>query len=91
MPRALSLCWMRRAPADGCRWFMPSAAIYGDQGPGAISEAARPAPITAYGVDKLTSELHAGIGFGIHAVPSIGFRFFNSTGQGRIRPRPIPA
>ncbi|RYJ00234.1 MAG: NAD-dependent epimerase/dehydratase family protein, partial [Acetobacteraceae bacterium] len=66
--------------------YASSAAIYGDQGAGAINETARPAPMTAYGADKLASELHAAIGFGIHAVPSIGFRFFNVYG-----PRQDPA
>jgi UDP-glucose 4-epimerase len=66
--------------------YASSAAIYGDQGEGAIAEANPPRPQTAYGADKLTSELHAAVGFGIHGVPSIGFRFFNVYG-----PRQDPA
>ena len=66
--------------------YASSAAVYGDQGAGAISEAARTAPTTAYGADKLAGELHAAVGFGIHGVPSIGFRFFNVYG-----PRQDPA
>jgi len=60
--------------------YASSAAIYGDQGEGAIAETARPAPRTAYGADKLGSELHAAVGAGVHGVPSIGLRFFNVYG-----------
>ncbi len=66
--------------------YASSAAIYGDQGEAMISEANTPKPQTAYGADKLTSELHGAVGFGIHGVPSIGFRFFNVYG-----PRQDPA
>lgn len=60
--------------------YASSAAIYGDQGEGAIREDARPMPLTAYGADKLGSELHAAVGFGVHNVPSCGMRFFNVYG-----------
>ncbi len=60
--------------------YASSAAIYGDQGEGAIAETARPAPRTAYGADKLGSELHAAVGAGVHGVSSIGLRFFNVYG-----------
>lgn len=66
--------------------YASSAAIYGDQGNRAIQEGARPRPQTAYGVDKLSSELHAAVGFGVHGVPTLGFRFFNVYG-----PRQDPA
>ena len=60
--------------------FASSAAIYGDTGDSVASEDLRPAPQTAYGADKLGSELHAAIGFTVHGVPSIGLRFFNVYG-----------
>jgi UDP-glucose 4-epimerase len=66
--------------------YASSAAIYGDQGEDMIKEDAAPAPNTAYGADKLGSELHARVGFGVHDVPSMGFRFFNVFG-----PRQDPA
>ena len=60
--------------------YASSAAIYGDQGAGAIRETATPQPSTAYGADKYGSELHARIGFGVHGVPTLGCRFFNVYG-----------
>ena len=60
--------------------YASSAAIYGDQGEGAIAETAAPRPQSAYGADKLGSELHAQVGFGVHGVPTMGFRFFNVYG-----------
>jgi UDP-glucose 4-epimerase len=66
--------------------YASSAAIYGDQGEDAITEALRPAPRTAYGADKLGSELHAAVAFGVHGVPTLGCRFFNVYG-----PRQDPA
>ncbi|MFZ4406245.1 MAG: NAD-dependent epimerase/dehydratase family protein [Paracraurococcus sp.] len=66
--------------------YASSAAIYGDQGEGPIDEGALPAPNTAYGADKLGSELHARVAFTVHRVPTMGFRFFNVFG-----PRQDPA
>ncbi|TDH59778.1 NAD-dependent epimerase/dehydratase family protein [Dankookia rubra] len=66
--------------------YASSAAIYGDQGESPIDEAASPAPNTAYGADKLGSELHARVAFHVHRVPTMGFRFFNVFG-----PRQDPA
>ncbi len=60
--------------------YASSAAVYGDVGDRAASEALCPAPTTAYGADKLGSELHARVGFAVHGVPSIGLRFFNVYG-----------
>ncbi len=60
--------------------YASSAAIYGDQGEGPIAETARPGPLTAYGADKLGSELHAAVAAGVHGVPTTGFRFFNVYG-----------
>ena len=66
--------------------YASSAAIYGDQGDGPIDEGNTPSPNTAYGADKLGSELHAKVAFGVHKVPTMGFRFFNVFG-----PRQDPA
>lgn len=60
--------------------YASSAAIYGDQGDVSITETARPAPRTAYGADKLGSELHASVAAAVHGVPTVGLRFFNVYG-----------
>ena len=59
--------------------YASSAAIYGDTAKVA-SEDTLPAPLSAYGADKLGSELHARAGAVVHQVPSVGFRFFNVYG-----------
>jgi UDP-glucose 4-epimerase len=61
--------------------YASSAAIYGDLGNETATEAARPAPQTAYGADKLGSELHAAIAWHVHGVPTLGLRFFNVYGR----------
>lgn len=60
--------------------YASSAAIYGDLGGAIAREDAAPAPLTAYGVDKLGSELHGRIGWGVHRLPSFGLRLFNVYG-----------
>ena len=59
--------------------YASSAAVYGG-----IAEMARedivPAPMTAYGADKLGSELHARVATLVHGVPTLGLRFFNVYG-----------
>ena len=59
--------------------YASSAAVYGNR-PGPAHEALPPAPLSAYGADKLGSELHAAIAFGVHGVPTCGLRFFNIYG-----------
>ena len=66
--------------------YASSAAVYGDTGAVAAHEALTPNPATAYGADKLGSELHARVGSRIHGVPTLGLRFFNVYG-----PRQDPA
>jgi UDP-glucose 4-epimerase len=61
--------------------YASSAAVYGDLGQEVAAEAMRPAPQTAYGADKLGSELHAAIGWHVHQVPTLGLRFFNVYGR----------
>ena len=59
--------------------YASSAAVYGlREGP--ASETAPLAPVSAYGADKLGSELHARAGLSVHGVPSVGLRFFNVYG-----------
>lgn len=60
--------------------YASSAAVYGDTGEAVAHEGLRPAPRTAYGADKLGSELHAAVGHRVHGVPSVGLRFFNVYG-----------
>ena len=60
--------------------YASSAAVYGDVGDNAAVESMMPAPKTAYGADKLGSELHARVGWLVHGVPSLGLRFFNVYG-----------
>lgn len=60
--------------------FASSAAVYGDLGHAIASEDAMASPFTAYGADKLGSELHARAAFFVHGVPTIGLRLFNVYG-----------
>ncbi len=60
--------------------YASSAAVYGDQGGEALREDMAPRPRTPHGADKLGSELHSAIAFGMHGVPTLGFRFFNVYG-----------
>lgn len=60
--------------------YASSAAIYGDTDGAIATEERPPMPITAYGMDKLGSELQASIGWLVHRVPSFGCRFFNVYG-----------
>jgi UDP-glucose 4-epimerase len=66
--------------------YASSAAVYGDIGAAIAHEGLTPAPLTAYGADKLGSELHGRVGWGLHGVPNTGLRFFNVYG-----PRQDPA
>jgi UDP-glucose 4-epimerase len=59
--------------------YASSAAVYGNLS-GPAHEALTPAPLSAYGADKLGSELHAAVAFGVHRVPTFGLRFFNIYG-----------
>ncbi len=60
--------------------YASSAAIYGDHGPIRLHEGLPPRPLSAYGADKLGSELHARVAAVVHGTPSIGLRFFNVFG-----------
>jgi UDP-glucose 4-epimerase len=79
----------RAAGPDGRRLpvvYASSAAVYGDLDGQVARESLRPAPLTAYGADKLGSELHAAVAWRVHGVPTLGLRFFNVYG-----PRQDPA
>jgi len=60
--------------------YASSAAVYGNSDRLPLKETAEPKPISAYGVDKLGCELHAGIAGRIFGVPTVGLRFFNVYG-----------
>lgn len=60
--------------------YASSAAIYGDNLAVPLRESEGGRPLTAYGVDKFGSELHAGVAGRIHGIPTFGFRFFNVFG-----------
>jgi UDP-glucose 4-epimerase len=60
--------------------YASSAAIYGDPRSLPVQEDAAPRPLSAYGADKLGSELHARAGGVVHGLPSAGLRFFNVFG-----------
>lgn len=60
--------------------YASSASVYGQQDCPILHEGLRPAPQTAYGADKLGSELHGAVAWGVHRVPTVGFRFMNIYG-----------
>jgi UDP-glucose 4-epimerase len=60
--------------------YASSAAVYGDVAVEPAREDRCPAPQTAYGADKLASELHGRVAFLTHTVPTLGLRFFNVYG-----------
>jgi UDP-glucose 4-epimerase len=60
--------------------YASSAAVYGDPVALPQAEDAPLRPLTAYGADKLASELHARVAGGVHGVPTHGLRFFNVYG-----------
>lgn len=66
--------------------YASSAAVYGDNATVPLDESSVPRPISAYGADKLGSELHARVAWLTHKVPTVGMRFFNVYG-----PRQNPA
>lgn len=60
--------------------YASSAAVYGQQATMPLEETARPAPLSAYGADKLGCELHARVAGHVHGLPTFGLRFFNVFG-----------
>ena len=66
--------------------YASSAAVYGDNPDLPLMESATTRPLSAYGADKLGSELHGRVASHVHGVPTTGCRFFNVFG-----PRQDPA
>lgn len=60
--------------------YASSAAVYGDNAEIPLKETSGVSPLTAYGADKLGSELHAKVASLVHGVPTTGMRFFNIYG-----------
>lgn len=60
--------------------YASSAATYGDNDALPLEETAETRPLSAYGADKLASELHARVATVVHGVPTAGCRFFNVYG-----------
>lgn len=60
--------------------YASSAAVYGDVLSASVTEDTATRPISAYGADKLGSELHAYVAAKAHGVPTCGLRFFNVYG-----------
>lgn len=71
--------------------YASTAAIYGDQGPRAIQEAAKPRPHGHLGADKLGAEHHAALAFAEHGVPNLGLRLFHVYGPGAAARRDVVA
>ncbi len=65
--------------------YASSAAVYGAATALPLVETAHCLPLTAYGADKLGSELHARVAAVVHDIPTTGLRFFNVYGP-RQRP-----
>jgi UDP-glucose 4-epimerase len=61
--------------------YASSAAIYGDCSTVPIGEDTPVAPLSAYGADKGACELHARVAGAVHAIPTVGLRFFNLYGS----------
>jgi UDP-glucose 4-epimerase len=60
--------------------YASSAAVYGDNQNIPLDADDEVKPLTAYGADKLGCEQHAKVGAVVHAIPSVGCRFFNVYG-----------
>lgn len=60
--------------------YASSAAVYGDNPAVPLPETAAPAPLSAYGADKLGCEWHGRVARRVHGVPTVGLRFFNVYG-----------
>jgi len=73
------------AKKAGCERPIPvviasSAAVYGDAGANPAAEDAKMRPVSAYGADKASCELHASVASHVHRVPTCCLRFFNVYG-----------
>jgi UDP-glucose 4-epimerase len=60
--------------------YASSAAVYGDAATVPIAEIEPCTPLSAYGADKYSCELHARVASHVHGIPTAGLRFFNVYG-----------
>ena len=60
--------------------YASSAAVYGDAAATPMREDDHCRPLSPYGADKLGCELHARVASRLHAIPTVGLRFFNVYG-----------
>jgi len=60
--------------------YASSAAVYGACPDVPLRETSATQPLSAYGADKLGSELHGEVAWHVHGVPTTGLRFFNVYG-----------
>lgn len=60
--------------------YASSAAVYGEVAALPLTEEAERRPLSAYGADKYACELHAAVASRVHAIPTVGLRFFNVYG-----------
>lgn len=63
--------------------YASTAAVYGDCGKSVAAEQRTPAPLSAYGADKLGCELHARAAGQAYGLRTLGLRFFNIFGPGQ--------
>ncbi|HEY7578247.1 MAG TPA: NAD-dependent epimerase/dehydratase family protein [Acetobacteraceae bacterium] len=70
---------VRRMPERIPLVYASSAAVYGDATI-PMAETGDCRPLSAYGADKLGCELHARVASRLHAIPTVGLRFFNVYG-----------
>lgn len=63
--------------------YASSAAIYGRNNAVPLTEKAEAAPLSPYGADKFSCELHARSGYEVFGISSTGLRFFNVYGPGQ--------
>ncbi|MGN7805317.1 NAD-dependent epimerase/dehydratase family protein [Ensifer sp. 22521] len=63
--------------------YASSAAVYGGTEDLPLSEERRCIPLSPYGVDKLSCELHARAAYEVFGITTTGLRFFNVYGPGQ--------
>lgn len=68
--------------------YTSSSAVYGNPDQLPLSESMRAKPISAYGADKRSNEIYAGVFKYTHDYSSIGLRLFNVYGPGQLSNNP---
>lgn len=63
--------------------YASSAAVYGASQDLPLSEDGRCVPLSPYGADKLSCELHARAAYEVYGISTTGLRFFNVFGPGQ--------